>query len=117
MIYRLTINAHIPSKKNMLRRSRNGGMFHNKVVVDAIKDITEQCRCQWSGEPLVEPEMYVMFRILNKRADADNMLTTTLDCMVKAGVLLNDNCNKGPHPVTYDWIKADTEGADVYLEG
>jgi hypothetical protein len=116
MKYHLTFNGKIVSKKNLLRRSRNGGMFRDANVVKSINALVEQARLQWPNAPLVRPSSRVVFRVIDRRSDIDNKWTNLLDILVKAKVILNDNIKNGPHPQVIDWEYSDTEGADVYLE-
>ncbi len=113
----ITLSGSIPSKKNLLRRSCNGGMYRDRNVANQIIRLTNQARLQWAGrDPMVRPKLKAVFYTATMRADLDNMLTTVLDCLVKAGVLANDNIKNGPRPVTYDWLQNQNEGCVIELE-
>ena len=116
-MYRIVIHGHIPSKKNLLRRSANGGLFRDARVTKQINLLTLQAKAQWSGrEPLERPSARVLFFVSDQRSDLDNKWTTVLDCLTQAGVLRNDNIAWGPRPVTYDWQKGE-ERVEIELEG
>ena len=115
---KLILLGHVPGKKNLLRRSKNGGMFRDAAVAEQISKITYQARCQWKDrEPLVRPAAKVLFHITDMRSDLDNKWTTVLDCLKDAGVIKNDNIKNGPRPVLYDWIESSDERVEVWLEG
>jgi hypothetical protein len=113
---RVILRGHIPSKKNLLRRSKNGGMFHDKDIKAQIDLLTLQAKSQWIGrDPLIRPKADVMFHITRKNSDLDNKWTTVLDCLRDAGIIKNDNIENGPRPVTYDWTESVQEGCVVVL--
>lgn len=114
----IVLRGRIPAKKNLLRRSKDGGMFRDEEVSYQIKYLTQQARLQWKNQsPLVRPSANVLFYVTAQRADLDNMWTTCLDCLVKGGVLKNDNIKNGPRPVTYDWVESNEDGVVIDLEG
>jgi hypothetical protein len=79
-------------------------MFRDTAVAKLIDSLTWQAKTQWMGrDPLDRPKADVMFFVCDQRSDIDNKWTTVLDCLTKAGVLINDNVKHGPRPVTYDW--------------
>jgi hypothetical protein len=113
----IKLQGSIPSKKNLLRRSKNGGMFRDAKVAKQINDLTIQAKAQWMGrEPLHQPKTSAMFIILDERADPDNRWTTILDCMVQAGILINDNFKHGPKPQIVDWRKSQTGEEGVLID-
>ena len=117
MIHILQIHGKIPSKKNLLRRRKNGGMFRVRKVADRIDGITSQIAEAWGGrEPMDRPALRAVFRIVDHRSDVDNKYTTVQDCLTKAGVLINDNTRHGPKPITIDWTEGEPEGVTIYLE-
>lgn len=81
----------IPSKKNNMRRSRNGGMFHDRDTATLVATLTAQLRAQWRGAPVSRKVLGFRLRVADNRGDSDNKVTTLLDCMQAAGVLRNDN--------------------------
>jgi Holliday junction resolvase RusA-like endonuclease len=115
-VMKITLSGHIPSKKNLLRRSKHGGLFRDSKVSAQIDALTLQARSQWIGrEPLVRPQAIVTFHVVDYRSDLDNKWTTVLDCLRDAGVIKNDNISNGPRPVTYDWTESGAEGCVIEL--
>lgn len=115
----LKLRGPIPSKKNMLRRSKNGGMFRDRAISDKIDALTDQAILQWGErKALVRPAISALFLVCDERSDIDNKWTTVLDCLVRANVLENDNIKNGPRPQTIDWRKSTTgeEGVIVEIE-
>lgn len=68
-----------------------------KMVIPAemkaqIETLTTQALFQWKHPgPVEHPEMTFKFVVAAQRQDRDGMVTTILDCLQAAGVLLNDN--------------------------
>jgi Holliday junction resolvase RusA-like endonuclease len=58
------------------------------ALIDAL---TAQAQAQWKHEPVTHPNVYVEFHVRDRRRDRDNLLTTVLDCLREAGVIVNDN--------------------------
>lgn len=79
-----------PSKKNLLRVGK-GRLFRRKDVAAAIDSLTLQARAQWCAPPVEHPTLCFRFYVPSLRSDRDNRLTTILDCLQAAGVLVNDN--------------------------
>lgn len=113
----LKIMGKIPSKKNLLRRSKNGGMFRDRAVANQIAALTLQAKVQWQGRaPLDKPQIRALFIITDERGDPDNKWTTILDCLVDAGVLINDNFKHAPRPQVINWRKSQTDAEGVLVE-
>lgn len=90
---KLILWGHCPSKKNLWERGASGVMF---IPADAKKQIdvlTTQALFQWQhiGAPVEHPDVTVKFFVHARRQDKDGMWTTVLDCLQKAGVIVNDN--------------------------
>ena len=96
---RLTIHGHIPGKKNMYLRSKNGRMFKNRALQDQVDSITLQIITQ-CREKFVKPSITAHFVCPDARSDLDNKWTTVEDCLVQAGVIENDNLNHLKGPIT-----------------
>lgn len=91
----LVLYGHCPSKKNCWRRSEGGGMFIPEEEKSQINILTTQALLQWGRrDPVEHPDVTVKFFVAAKRQDEDGMWTTVLDCLQKAGVLVNDNLAK-----------------------
>lgn len=88
----LVLYGHCPSKKNAWERGGTGKMFIPKEVADQIAALTIQAVFQWPKLfPVEHPNVTVRFFVCAARQDEDGMWTTILDCLQKAGVILNDN--------------------------
>jgi Holliday junction resolvase RusA-like endonuclease len=81
----------VPSKKNLWKRGRGGRTYIDSETRALIDALTAQARTQWIGEPVTHPEMCFEFFVRDGRRDRDNLLTTVLDCLREAGVIVNDN--------------------------
>ena len=97
---RLVLKGPVPSKKNDRSIGYRRGkltMFIDKDQQAALDALVWQAKAQWKGMArLVHPDISIRFHVSNRRQDRDNMATTLLDVLVKAGVLANDNiaqCN------------------------
>lgn len=93
MTHTLVIEGPVPTKKNNLRRSKNGGMFIDRKVAEAITPLLLQVRATWNGKPPIQRvrSISAMFYIKSRRSDLDGMYTTCQDLLVKGGVIKNDN--------------------------
>jgi Holliday junction resolvase RusA-like endonuclease len=95
----LLIEGHVPSKKNeyAIRRYPNGkNSFYIPADVKADLDaIQYQMAKQWGKRPtLVHPNVVFHLYAKTSRSDRDNRVQTLIDCMVKAGVIADDNIAK-----------------------
>jgi Holliday junction resolvase RusA-like endonuclease len=93
MTHTLVIHGSVPTKKNNLRRSKNGGMFIDRKVSDAITPLLLQAQSIWGGKPPLNrvSSIRAVFYVGSRRSDLDGAFTTLQDVLVKAGVLKNDN--------------------------
>lgn len=67
-------------------------MFLDGETKAEISRLTRQALFQWKYPgPVEHPEMTFKFVVAAQRQDRDGMVTTILDCLQAAGVLLNDN--------------------------
>ena len=115
--WRLVLDGRVPSKKNCLRPSRYGGLHQDPVAKQCIESLVLQASSQWIEEPLVQPTMVVRFFVPDARSDLDNKLVTTIDVLVKAGVLKNDNMNNLSGPITFmGFIDPDSERVEIDME-
>ena len=72
-------------------------MFLDGEVTGQINALTWQAEQQWKKlnlPPLEHPDMDVEFYFADARGDRDNRFTTVLDCLRKAGVIVNDNAKR-----------------------
>ena len=112
---KLTLKGFVPSKKNLLRRSKNGGMYRKADVVCQIDWLTLQAANQWIGKSVEYPVISMHFVCADYRRDLDNMGTTILDCLQKAGVIVNDNLKHLRH-LTLTGEKGHSERVEIEIE-
>lgn len=123
----LRVNLPMPSKKNLLRRRRKPtvmpnnrrwiGMYRDPEVADAINALTLDLQRQWGAKPpLDSPYIHITLIAPTARQDADNIKTTLLDCLVKAGVLVGDNIKRLPWQGIHA-SKGDAWAAEIRLVG
>jgi Holliday junction resolvase RusA-like endonuclease len=120
MIYTLVIEGPVPTKKNNLRRSKNGGMFIDRRSADAIAPLLMQAKAKWAGKATLDrvSSIRAAFYVKTRRQDLDGMYTTLQDVLVKAGVLRNDNLTviTDVQMAAYVTAKHDTERVIVILD-
>jgi Holliday junction resolvase RusA-like endonuclease len=86
----LVLRGKVPSKKNVWRHGK-GRTYIDRETKALIDALTAQAQSQWNRAPVTHPDMRVQFFVRDKRRDRDNLLTTLLDCLREAGVIVNDN--------------------------
>lgn len=90
----LTLWGHCPSKKNLWSRGEKA-QFLPPEVKEQIESLTTQALFAWKQPgPVEHPEITVKFYVNAARRDRDGMLTTLLDCLQAASVLVNDNLRR-----------------------
>jgi len=88
----LRVFASVPSKKNSLRPRRGGGLMNDKTVAAQIDALAWMLSKEWKPRPTLDRcEVRARFFVNALRADDDNAYTVLQDCLVKAGVVRNDN--------------------------
>jgi len=89
----ITVWGHVPGKKNSYGySSRTGRRFVDPVMKRQINDIIIQIGSQAGNiAPFDNPAISYKLVCRDARGDRDNKITTLQDCLVKAGVLVNDN--------------------------
>jgi hypothetical protein len=82
----------VPTKKN------GKGAFNERVVISRrnrllLDEVTKAARVAWSGRrpALSNATINCVFHTTNLSQDDDGALTSTLDCLVAAGVLADDS--------------------------
>jgi Holliday junction resolvase RusA-like endonuclease len=83
--------GHCPSKKNLWKRGKGGRTYIDSETQALIDALTVQARAQWKHKQVTHPRMSIQFFARDGRRDRDNLLTTVLDCLREAGVIVNDN--------------------------
>lgn len=115
----LTLHGHCPSKKNGWR------MAGDRMVIPAemkaqIEVLTMQALFQWGLRgPVNHPDVTVRFFVCAARQDEDGMWTTVLDCLQKAGVLVNDNIkhfNGWKHHAPCEFVSEADERVEILVE-
>ena len=95
----LVLRGSVPTKKNQLRPRAGRGRAHRYDASTAadLERLITYARIQWGPrDPLESPRMEFRFFVLNARQDRDGILTTILDCLKTARVLIDDSiyrCN------------------------
>jgi Holliday junction resolvase RusA-like endonuclease len=111
MTHRLKINGHVPSKKNLWKRRRGGGMYLATKDAAAIEGLLWQVKSQWQNTgPLWKPRISATFFVVDGRSDLDNKWTAVQDVLVAAGVIANDSIACLPGPISLQ--AATTEGIE-----
>lgn len=85
----------IPSKKNAWKSGRGGRRYIDEETKQLIFAMTLAFAAGWRKagrtEPVSRPQLFIRLYVAHDRQDSDNMVTTVLDCLQAAGVLVNDN--------------------------
>ena len=111
----IKILGKTPSKKNQLVRRKDGKGYFNpkgKEIADIVSQIKKQV-----GDiiPFDKPMVSMLFVCSRANTDIDNKATTIMDCLVKAGVLINDNLKHFTGPLTVTGKKGDYDGALIQI--
>lgn len=117
MITQLCLRGHLPTKKNRWKPSRHGGIYDPSKAETA--GVLLQIQSQWRRRPPVErARVHATFWLAAKRrGDGDGMMTTLLDLLKQAGVLVDDNWRRVPRlSVCCERAAADEEHIDVAIE-
>jgi len=91
----VTVRGYVPSKKNNYSRGKSGNVFIDDEMRQQLDSLEWQLRRQWGRRlPALHPKL--TFRLItgNDGRDRDNWAQTLQDCMVRAGVLADDNIRK-----------------------
>lgn len=120
---RIILEGRIPSKKNKqyIRRIRG----RPSIAMDEerkrqCEGLTWQMRKQWGNrKPVRHPRLTFSLWLRSGAQDRDNAITALLDCMVKAGVLEDDNVQRCNGEITiFPAIKVGmngVEGAEIQV--
>jgi Holliday junction resolvase RusA-like endonuclease len=85
------LQDHVPCKKNLWKRDKGGRTYIDSETQALIDALTVQAKPHWKHERVTHPRMSIQFFARDRRRDRDNLLTTVLDCLREAGVIVNDN--------------------------
>lgn len=89
------IKGFVPSKKNNVRHKAGGGGYYDAHTKAEIDGLILQLKPLAKKKGILKPitsQLQVRTDIYTTRSqDTDNMHTTILDCLQKAGIIKNDN--------------------------
>jgi hypothetical protein len=94
----LTIPMAVPAKKNFMRSPGAGAttrLVYQRGIKAQMEAIVQVLQLQWSGEPVRHPICIWRIDAPNQQ-DRDGIITTLLDAMKRARILVDDNianCN------------------------
>lgn len=94
MMADLFLDGETPSKKNSRINTKSGRSFPGKKFSGWHKRAVAELKRQWKGKPPADFPLVVsvcFFHSTRRRRDADNQLSSILDTLVDAGILLDDN--------------------------
>jgi Holliday junction resolvase RusA-like endonuclease len=117
----LELFGHVPSKKNQWRPRKGGGIRLDRRAKAPIEFLIAQAQFGWrmitKGAPLEHPKLTVQFFVRDQRADRDNKLSTLLDVLQEAGVLVDDNIRRCNGVITLlPAIVREKEGVTIEIE-
>lgn len=97
-LHTLKLVGPVPSKKNNLApRGPKGRLGVSRHIQSQLDALVMQAMMQWGRKaPLEHPSMDFRIHCLSGQQDRDNIVTSLLDCLKKAGVILDDStarCN------------------------
>lgn len=93
----LVLEGNVPSKKNQRINRGDGKSFPSKKFIQWQDDALKQVRMQTRHRFLVPVQVEcIIYFGTNVRADLDNRLTSILDMLVEALVLLDDKWQNVP---------------------
>lgn len=122
-MFTIVLRGETPSKKNSRINTRSGRSFPNKRYVKWHDDAVAQiCKQQMTGEILsIGSDEQVRLTVVFyhgdfKRRDSDNQLSSILDTLVDAGVLVDDNWRIIPEKHIFDAYEKDNARCVITIE-
>lgn len=93
--YEFFLPGDVPNKKDCyaprMRQGKGKGLYIPTVIKDQIQLLELLIRDRWKGKaPLTNATVTFEFHIRSRRYDLDGHGSTLQDCLVNAGVLVND---------------------------
>lgn len=89
---RIELLGHVPSKKNLWKPRRGGGIvLQDEQARAEIDALIIQASALGQKNYLESPDMRVTFYVRDRRGDRDNKLSTLLDVLQHGGILFDDN--------------------------
>jgi hypothetical protein len=96
-----------------VKRPRKVTVFVKDETRIALAAITAQLRVAWGNRPPIEhPDVVWRWTLKERRKDRDNLKTTVLDCMKKAGVIVDDNIARYNGHETVTPVEIDPAGPE-----
>jgi Holliday junction resolvase RusA-like endonuclease len=116
--YEFFLPCTIPSKKNR-NAPRKGGFYVPRELRQELDSIELMIRSRWKDrDALTGANVSMHFQVSSFAGDMDNKATTLLDCLVKAGVLVDDNMSHlAALEVKRTKVPKSQEGVRVSLQG
>lgn len=103
----LKLVGGVPSKKNEWKRAKGGGIYFDDPNTPAmLTSLQMQAQSAWRKTSAVtakRPQISMLFVIQTKSPDPDNMQTTILDLLKKAGVIDDDKASALTPPLVCNW--------------
>lgn len=90
---KMTLQGHVPSKKNRYRYTARGG-YMPKDVRSELASLELQARSQWKQATLESAVIGAVFYVRDGASDLDNKFVALQDCLVSAGVIRNDSIKR-----------------------
>lgn len=119
----IVLSGETPSKKNSRINTRSGRSFPSKRYVKWHNDAVRQiCKQQMTGKILSignDEQVKLTATFYHgdlKRRDSDNQLSSILDTLVDAGVLVDDNWRIIPHKEIFDIYDKDNARCVITLQ-
>lgn len=113
--YKLRLVGHVPSKKNLYRRKRGGGMYKTRETNALLVPLLLQIKAAWKRPPLKRASIHTIFYVQDGRSDLDNKFQAIQDLLVSGGVLENDSIARVRHISARAVVVTDEEAVDVIL--
>lgn len=111
----LIIEGPFPSKKNEYGRTAKGQVYIPNDMKVRLYLMERDIRRQWGMRPpVLHPDMAWEGRVRHRRSDRDNIKTTVMDCLVRCGVLVDDDiAHNNGNELTRPWgVNAGAKGED-----
>lgn len=113
------IAGKIPGKKNNKFLAR-GRLITDPEIQKRLQAVTHEIwLVHWSRLPaLTDAEVEMEFHLSALNGDLDNKLTSVIDCLKDAGVLVNDSAKHlRKIGASFVLVKRGDEGVDVFVSG
>jgi hypothetical protein len=119
MLDTITLSIYPAKSKSRPRFTKSGRTHMPPEYVDWCHTMGMLIKTQWQKPPVVSQYVIIVFHVLDRRSDVDNLAGAVLDTAVKAGkehrvnVFANDNLNHVPNLIAFTKVvKSDPK---IYL--